>query len=135
MKLLLDTHIWLWAVLEPQKLSKQVRRELERPKNEIYLSPISIWEAHQLYRRKRLRIPGDFHSWLDQALSRSPLHEAPFTIAVAVEASKIRLERADPEALLLAATASVFQLTLVTADRRLLDHRGFKTLETLANDE
>ena len=41
MKLLLDTHIWIWSVAEPERLSSGVRTELESPDNEIWLSPIS----------------------------------------------------------------------------------------------
>lgn len=130
MKLLLDTHIWLWASLKPQKISRAVGRELDRATNEVYLSPISIWEAHQVYRRKRYRLPADFHSWLEQAVG-PPLLAAPFTFEVAIEASRIELPQPDPGDLFLAATASFYKLTLVTADPQLLQCRWLKTL---AND-
>jgi PIN domain nuclease of toxin-antitoxin system len=45
MKLLLDTHIWIWALLDPARLSADVRAALESPDNEVWLSPISVWEA------------------------------------------------------------------------------------------
>ena len=51
MRLLLDTHIWIWALHSPEKLGPRVRRELQRASNELYLSPVSIWEAHHLVRR------------------------------------------------------------------------------------
>ena len=54
MKLLLDTHVWLWSLDHPEKLSRAVRRQLDSPKNELYLSPISIWEASLLERRGKL---------------------------------------------------------------------------------
>ena len=44
MKLLLDTHIWLWSVLEPHRLSRRVAKALQDSSNELWLSPISIWE-------------------------------------------------------------------------------------------
>ena len=131
MKLLLDTHIWLWASLEPHKLSRAVRRELERPANEMYLSPVSIWEAHGIHRRKRLRIKTDFQPWLQQALIQTGVQEAPFTFEIATEVTRIRLPQPEPGDLFLAATASVFDLTLVTADAQLLQCRWLKTL---AND-
>ena len=83
MKLLLDTHIWIWAIHSPEKLGRRVRRELQRAGNELYLSPVSIWEAHHLVRRKRLRIRQDFAQWLDDVMAQVPLREAPFTFAVA----------------------------------------------------
>lgn len=55
MQLLLDMH-WIWALHSPEKLGRHVRWQLEYPKNELYLSPVSIWEARHLVRRKRLRI-------------------------------------------------------------------------------
>src|SRR5262245_15865275 len=44
LKLLLDTHIWLWSQLAPERLSKKVARALEAPTSELWLSPISVWE-------------------------------------------------------------------------------------------
>src|ERR1700733_2604535 len=43
LKLLLDTHIWLWSFQEPARLGKRVSRELRDPANELWLSPISTW--------------------------------------------------------------------------------------------
>ena len=131
MRLLLDTHIWIWALHRPEKLSRAVRRQLENPNNELYLSPVSIWEARHLERRKRLRIHQDFCQWLDEVFSRMPLREAPFNLAVAAEACRIELPQPDLGDLFLAATASVFSLTLVTADSQLLQC-GW--LDTLGND-
>ena len=131
MRLLLDTHIWIWALHRPEKLARRVRRHLENPKNELYLSPVSIWEAHHLVRLKRLRLKQSFPEWLDQMFARVPLQEAPFNFAVAAEASRIELPQADLGDLFLAATASVFGLTLVTADAQLLQCAW---LDTLANE-
>lgn len=128
MKLLLDTHIWIWALHSPEKLNRRVRRELEYAKNELYLSPISIWEAHHLERRKRLRARAPFAQWLKEALDQVPLTEAPFTLAVAARASEIELSQSDLGDVFLAATASVFDLTLVTGDAQLIECSWLKTL-------
>jgi PIN domain nuclease of toxin-antitoxin system len=130
-KLLLDTHIWIWAVAAPEKLSREVRRHLADPKNELLLSPISVWETHHLIRRRKLRINQDFSAWLDYALAKIPIKEAPFNFAVAAEAARIQLPQADVGDTFLAATASVLGLTLVTSDLQLLD---CSWLKTLAND-
>ena len=131
MKLLLDTHICLWALQNTEKLSRGVQRELEKPGNELYLSPLSIWEAHNLEKRKRLRIRQSFPEWTHEAFRQLHVIEAPFTFAVAAEASRITLPQADLGDLFLAATASVFDLTLVTSDSQILD---CSWLKTLAND-
>jgi PIN domain nuclease of toxin-antitoxin system len=128
MKLLLDTHIWIWALHCPEKLGRRVRRELHRAGNELYLSPVSIWEAHHLVRRKRLRVRQGFAQWLDDVMAQVPLREAPFTFAVAREASRIELPQSDLGDIFLAATALAFDLTLVTADSQLLASSWLKTL-------
>lgn len=128
MKLLLDTHIWIWAIHSPEKLVRRVQRELQRASNELYLSPVSIWEAHHLERRKRLRAKSGFSQWLEEALTQVPLREAPFTFAVAAAASRIELPQSDLGDVLLAATASTLDLTLVTADAQLLACSWLKTI-------
>jgi|ERR1035438_993951 PIN domain nuclease of toxin-antitoxin system len=128
MKLLLDTHIWIWALHSPEKLSRGVRRELHRASNELYLSPVSIWEANHLVRRKRLRVRQGFTQWFDEVMAQVPLREAPFTFAVAREASKIELPQSDLGDVFLAATALAFDLTLVTTDSQLLACSWLKTL-------
>jgi PIN domain nuclease of toxin-antitoxin system len=127
-KLLLDTHIWIWALQDPQKLGAAARRQLEDSKNELFLSPVSIWEARHLVRRKRLKIKQSFSEWLELVFTRVPLKEAPFNFSVAAEASGIELSEADPGDVFLAATAAVFGLTLVTADSQLLECSWLKTL-------
>ena len=54
MRLLLDTHIWLWSLLEPRKLNRRVVKQLKNEDNELWLSPISIWEILILCEKKRL---------------------------------------------------------------------------------
>jgi PIN domain nuclease of toxin-antitoxin system len=44
MKLLLDTHLLLWAASSPKKLSTKARRLIENPENELYFSAVSLWE-------------------------------------------------------------------------------------------
>jgi PIN domain nuclease of toxin-antitoxin system len=128
MKLLLDTHIWVWSVMRPDRLSRAVRREIDSPRNELFLSPISIWEAHHLHRRGRLSLNLSFPAWLDQSLARFPVKEAPFDFLIAAESSRIQLPQPDIGDTLLAATASALGLTLVTADARLLNCSWLKTL-------
>ena len=131
MKLLLDTHVWIWATASPHKLGPAVRRQLQSPKNELYLSPISIWEAHQLHLRKRLQSTQGFPEWLDRVFAQMPLLEAPLNFSVAAEASRIQLPQSDLGDIFLAATASALGLTLVTADAQLIK---CSWLTTLAND-
>jgi PIN domain nuclease of toxin-antitoxin system len=128
--LLLDTHIWLWSHAEPGKLTKRVATALADERNQLWLSPISIWEFLILVERGRVRIRNGTppSSWVEAALSRAPMHDAPLSREVAVRSRSVRLDHQDPADRFLAATADVYELTLVTAADRVLRGKGFRTL-------
>ena len=90
----------------------------------------SIWEFLLLTERGRVRVRGGTPpaEWVEAALSRAPMHDAPLTREVAVRSRSVRLDHEDPADRFLAATADVYELTLVTADDRLLRGKGFRTL-------
>lgn len=131
MRLLLDTHIWLWSVLQPKRIDRVVQRQLVDPRNSLHLSPISVWEAECLCQKGTIRVKPNFHEWLDETMQTWPLTEVPYTISIAREASRLRLPQPDFGDIMLAATAVVESLVLVTADRQLLE---CKWLRTLANE-
>ena len=58
MNLLLDTHIWLWSVGDPKRLTSRVAKELANSSNQIWISPVSVWELHLLHRKKRIQLEG-----------------------------------------------------------------------------
>lgn len=128
MKLLLDTHIWLWSLGEPHRLSKRVAKELDDQKNELWLSPISIWESFLLIRKKRIQISTDFSTWLANSLNVLPVIEAPLTFEVARTLPTIAVPHDDPADLFLVSTAKAFELTLITADRHLIRAEGISVL-------
>jgi PIN domain nuclease of toxin-antitoxin system len=119
LKLLLDTHIWVWGALEPERLSARVARQLTQAENEIWLSPVSIWELRLLQDKGRVRLIPDAVSWINDNLTRLGIREAPLTFEVALAVSSLNLPHHDPADGLIAATAKIFGLTLVTADEQL----------------
>jgi len=127
-RLLLDTHIWLWSLLEPSRLSKRVAAALEDLQTELWLSPISVWEVLMLAQRKRVILTPDAEAWVRESLEQVPVHEAPINHEIAIESRLIDLEHDDPADRFLAATARVYDLTLVTADRRLFRSKRFSVL-------
>jgi len=120
MKLLLDTHIWIWSVGDPQRLSRRVAKALEDVQNQLWLSPISIWEALLLHRKRRLKIPEGFSTWVTRALTTLPLTEAPLNFEVVAALTAVNLPHSDPADHFLAASAKAFGLTLITSDRNLI---------------
>lgn len=127
MKLLMDTHIWLWLLSDPSKLGRRALQELRNQKNELWLSPISTWEVLTLNFKGRIRLVGDLRDWLLRATAGT--REAPLTHEIALVAREISLHQ-DPADRILAATAQVLDLTLVTADARLL---GLPSVRCLAS--
>jgi len=115
-KLLLDTHILLWALLEPERLKRRVAAELRNPKNEIWLSPISVWETMILAEKGRIELKPDPAAWIRTVLKRLAFHEARINHEIAIQSRAMNLRQQDPADRYLAATAMVYQLTLVTAD-------------------
>ncbi len=128
MRLLLDTHIWLWSLAEPKRLSRRLQHELRDQNNELWLSPVSTWEALLLHAKGRIRLQGNVRDWVTRATSH--MREAPLTHEIVAAAQELPLPHQDPADRFLAATADVLGLILVTADRRLL---GLGKIATLAN--
>jgi PIN domain nuclease of toxin-antitoxin system len=128
LKLLLDTHIWLWSLQDPKRLGKRLQQELRNPANELWLSPISTWEALTLNDKGRIRLHGNLAEWVARATA--PFQEAPLTHEIALAARQLPLPHQDPAGRFLAATAQVLDLTLVTADAGLL---GLGEIATLGN--
>jgi len=127
-KLLLDTHIWLWSALEPQRLTRRVGKALADPANELWLSPVSVGELIVLLRKGRLTLPNDVAAWVAKTMQDLEITEAPLTVEVALAISSINFPHGDPADHFLAASAKVFDLTLVTADERLVNLPGIRVL-------
>ena len=128
MKLLLDTHIWIWLLQSPHRIGPHTVKALADPANELWLSSVSTWEALTLHRKGRIRLPGNLADWLTQALA-GIRQRVSLTHEIVLASHQLALHQ-DPADRFLAATAQVLDLTLVTADQRLL---GLGTIRTMAN--
>ena len=125
MRLLLDTHIWLWLFREPKRVGRRTLQILKDPKNELWLSPISTWEILTLHHKGKIKLHMDIAEWIAKATAGT--QEAPFTHEIALAGRELPLQQ-DPADRIIAATALVLDLTLVTADERLLELTNIKTL-------
>jgi PIN domain nuclease of toxin-antitoxin system len=125
LRLLLDTHIWIWSVANRSSLSPRIAQELVDPNNECWISPVSVWEALLLESKGKIAAsPG--LDWVPAATA--PFREAPFTFEIAAMSVQLPWSNQDPVDRFIAATAFVLGLTLVTADRRLLELGMISTL-------
>ena len=125
MKLLLDTHIWLWLTIDPKRLGPRTAQILDDKQNELWLSPISTWEALTLHQKGKVHLHGDLSEWVANAVSATKL--APFTHEVALAGRQFPYNQ-DPADRFLCATALILDLTLVTADEKLLSLANIRTL-------
>lgn len=125
---LLDTHVWLWSLVDPDRLRKKTRALLTAPEATLWLSPISVWETTLLAERGRLELDTEARRWIQDALAASGVGEATLNHEVALQSREVEVKHDDPVDRFIAATASVYQLVLVTADERLLRGKGYHTI-------
>ena len=81
-----------------------------------------------LLRKRRISLPEEFRDWLEESVQALRLREASLTWRVAAELQTLTTGHSDPTDRFLVATAKVFDLTLVTADERLIEAPGLKVL-------
>ena len=128
MNILLDTHIWLWYCLGNPKLTSSIRGAIEDPDNELWLSPISVWEALLLAEKGRIVLPPDPMSWVRSVLQQLELREALLNYEIALLSRQIACPHQDPADRFLAATAVYYNLQLATMDQNLIDTPSLQTM-------
>jgi PIN domain nuclease of toxin-antitoxin system len=128
LKLLLDTHIWLWYLLGNEQLSSNLQKIIVSESNQLWLSPISIWETLILAEKGRLELDTVPITWVKKHLRLLDLKEARLTYEIVMLSRELELSHQDPADRFIAATAVHLGLTLATVDRRLI---GFEWLPTL----
>ena len=131
MKILLDTHIWIWYLAGSSNLPTQFKELLENKKNEVWLSPISVWEALVLAEKNKISVMYDSKLFTREAFLLWPVNEAPLNFEVALKGKEINLPHKDPADRFIAATALVYGLRLMTVDKRLLSATWLHTIDLL----
>jgi PIN domain nuclease of toxin-antitoxin system len=116
MRVLLDTHVWLWMWGEPERLRNEARTVVEDPANELNVSAVSAWEIATKHAAGRLRLPSSAEAWLTDPRHRRDVTELPITFMHAVRAGSLPPHHRDPFDRMLVAQAQVEGLILVSAD-------------------
>jgi PIN domain nuclease of toxin-antitoxin system len=128
MNLLLDTHVLLWALLEPQKLSPALRSALEESDNTLVVSAASSWEIATKWRIGKLHQASAVVENYPMALNRLAAVDLPISTAVARQAGLWDVPHRDPFDHLLAAQARSDDLLLASTDPAFALFEGVMTL-------
>lgn len=123
MKLLLDTHLLLWAAYQPRRLSKSARALIANPANELFFSAASLWEVmiKQALGRDDFRIDARL---LRRGLLDNGYSELSITSEHAINTDRLPPAHKDPFDRILVAQAIVEGITLLTTDRNLSGYPG-----------
>lgn len=113
MNLILDTHIFLWAIATPEKLTKRQREEIEQPTNRLFLSAISVAELMIKASLGKLTLTFD----PKEAALTSGIETLPFTADDASRLGALPSHHRDPFDRMLIAQAQSLGYVLMTSDR------------------
>jgi PIN domain nuclease of toxin-antitoxin system len=125
---LLDTHVFLWAIREPKRLSNAARKVLENPNSNLFVSSITPWEIAMKYRvgkmPEAIYVLPQFATHLQTLNAR----DLGFSLEHGLETSNVKLPHGDPFDRGLFAQAKLEGFTLISADSAFEDAVGVKVL-------
>jgi PIN domain nuclease of toxin-antitoxin system len=116
LRLLVDTHCWLWYLLTPERLSKPAQEALRDPDNEIFFSVVSSWEIVVKFGLGKLDLPLPPSSYIPDRLAKLGHQTLSIHQGHVLQLEALPLHHRDPFDRLLVAQAQVEGLQLVTAD-------------------
>lgn len=124
-KILLDTHVWIWAMQGSSTLTDEFAKAFERilKGNGVLISPMSIWEIGMLVEKRRIDLDMDVMDWIDQSLDIPGIELTPITPRIAIQSSRLAgTVHGDPVDRLLISTAHEENAILVTCDEKILHY-------------
>ena len=118
MNILLDTHVFLWSLFTPDKLSKAVIRDIKSPDNDVAVSVVTFWEISLKYALGKLELTGVNPEELPDFATQMNLEILPITAAEASTFHKLpRLTHKDPFDRIIIWQAIQRKMILVSKDR------------------
>jgi PIN domain nuclease of toxin-antitoxin system len=118
-KLLLDTHVVLWAASDPDRLDAPARAVIEEGTNDVLVSVVSAWEIAIKQSLGKLDLPAPAERWLPEVLRRTGFEVAELSLAAALRVRGLAWHHRDPFDRLLVSHALEEGLTIVTRDAAL----------------
>jgi PIN domain nuclease of toxin-antitoxin system len=122
--ILLDTHIWVWWVSQPERLQARHRNLLETGADRVFgVSIISCWEVAKLVEYGRLKLDRTVGPWIESALSAPDVSLVQLNPHIVVESTQLPQPfHRDPADQLLVATARVLQCPIMTEDNKITEY-------------
>ncbi|MGK3974148.1 type II toxin-antitoxin system VapC family toxin [Sorangium sp. So ce118] len=117
MKLLLDTHCWLWLVAEPERIRRDVVEMLVAEDNDVYVSAASAWEIVIKHALGKLSLPMPPADYIPSRMAALDHRSLPIEQRHALQVAGLPPHHRDPFDRILVAQAQVEDIDLVTADR------------------
>ena len=118
MKLLLDSHAFVWMHEEPHKLSVNVVSEILNPANQIFLSVVTAWEIQIKIAIKKFSFSDTLEKVILQEQQTNKIQILPIQLSHALYLENLPLHHKDPFDRLLISQAIVENMTLVSADTK-----------------
>ncbi|QEL14844.1 type II toxin-antitoxin system VapC family toxin [Limnoglobus roseus] len=120
MNVLLDTHIFLWHILNDAKLPTAYRLTIQNPSNRVYLSAASVWEAVIKYQMGKLPLPAPPAIYLPLQRDAHGIAALPIDEGAMVHLANLPALHRDPFDRLLVAQALQHGLTIATVDQAVI---------------
>ncbi|MCY7337605.1 MAG: type II toxin-antitoxin system VapC family toxin [Chamaesiphon sp.] len=117
MKILLDTHIFIWMATEPERLSPRLIESIVNRQNTLFLSLVSIWEIQIKAALGKLDVITDLKATVDIQIAENSLELLTLDLQHIYALSNLPLHHRDPFDRLLIAQSQVEKMTLATVDR------------------
>lgn len=121
--LVLDTHVFLWSILQPEELSEQIKHRinLAQENSQLFLSSISLWEIAMLNFKKRINVYEPIKDFLNSITNINGLSIKDISPEVAAESVSLMDDfHGDPADRIIVATAKCLGATLLTRDQKIL---------------
>jgi len=118
MRLLLDTQVWLWMVVAPDRLSPAARRLVSSEENDLVFSAASSWEIAIKHALGKLKLPGEPGELVPEWMTRTGVTPLPVLHRHALHVASLPPHHRDPFDRLLVAQAQLEDLVVLTADRQ-----------------